>query len=91
MVMKDPDKGSELLWERSKRQMDLALIKKVVRQLNDLKVWGVDGGTDPKVMEFTEKMNRDIGVQTRTIAVKDALDGSIAEEVVKELGPYKGS
>jgi ABC-type nitrate/sulfonate/bicarbonate transport system substrate-binding protein len=91
LVMKDPDKGSELLWERSKRQMDLALIKKVVRQLNDLNVWGVDGGTDPKVMEFTEKMNREIGVQTRTIAVKDALDGSIAEEVVKELGPYKGS
>lgn len=91
MVMKDPDKGSELLWERTKRQMDLNLIKKVVRQLNDLNVWGVDGGTDPKVMEFTEKMNRDVGVQTRTIAVKDALDGSIAEEVVKELGPYKGS
>ena len=46
------DAAAEILAKRAP-DMGIDLIKPVVRELNAMKVWGVDGGNDSEVLRFT--------------------------------------
>ena len=55
-VMENPDEAAAILHERLP-DLDLAFLKAVVRDLNSENLWGVDGGLDPAIEQFTADLN----------------------------------
>ena len=54
------------------------------------KVWGVNGGVDPEITEFTVKVQMEMGGLKKKLTAADVLDRTLVEEVLAEIGPYKG-
>ena len=59
-IMENPDEAAEIMHARVP-DLDLAFLKAVIRDLNAEKLWGVDGGIDPKIEEFTADLNMKLG------------------------------
>ena len=59
-IMENPDEAAAILHERLP-DLDLAFLKAVVRDLNSENLWGVDGGLDPAIEEFTADLNMKLG------------------------------
>ena len=59
-IMENPDEAAAILHERLP-DLDLAFLKAVVRDLNGENLWGVDGGLDPAIEEFTANLNMKLG------------------------------
>jgi hypothetical protein len=64
-------------------------LKAVIRDLNTENPWGVDGGLDPKIEEFTAKLNKDLGNLPVAAEPKDVLDSRYVDIAMKKLGPAK--
>jgi len=71
------------------KDVDVKLIAAVFRQLNEDGVWGVDGGIEPHITEFTVKVQMEMGDLKQPLTVPQVLDRSVVEDVLKEIGPYK--
>ncbi len=84
-VMDNPDAASELLAKRVP-DMGLDLIKGVVRELDTMKVWGVDGGNDPEVISFSSKALKDLDMVAREMKPEEVMDMSITDEAIAKLG-----
>jgi NitT/TauT family transport system substrate-binding protein len=85
-VMENPDEAASILHDRV-TEIDLDLAKRVVRELNKDKVWGVDGGLDPKIAEYTAKTGIELGILTQPVAASALLDRQFVDVALKELGP----
>jgi len=59
-IMANPDEAAAILHERL-GDLDLAFLTAVVRDLNGENVWGVNGGLDPAIEEFTADLNVKLG------------------------------
>ena len=64
------------------------ILKAVMRDLNSENLWGVDGGLDPKIEEFTADLNVKLGNLTAAPAPEEVLDPRFVEAALKKLGPY---
>jgi ABC-type nitrate/sulfonate/bicarbonate transport system substrate-binding protein len=84
-IMKEPDRAAEVLHKRMP-DVPLDLMKEVVRALNDAKVWGVNGGIDPEVTNFTAPLAATLKSASREIKAQELLDRSIVERILAELG-----
>jgi ABC-type nitrate/sulfonate/bicarbonate transport system substrate-binding protein len=84
-IMKNPDKAAEIMHGRTP-DLKLDLIKEVVQALNRLNVWGVNGGLEPEVTEFTAKLAHDLGSIKRAVSVSEVIDQSIVEKLIGEMG-----
>ena len=69
-VMENPDEAAAALHERLP-DLDLTFLKAVVRDLNSEKLWGVNGGLDPAIEEFTAELNMKLGNLPVAPAAKD--------------------
>ena len=87
-VMENPDEAAAALHERLP-DLDLAFLKAVVRDLNSEKLWGVDGGLDPAVEEFTADLNMKLGNLPVAPPAKDVLEPRFVDAALKKLGPYQ--
>jgi ABC-type nitrate/sulfonate/bicarbonate transport system substrate-binding protein len=87
-IMADPDEAAAILHERLP-DLDLAFLKAVVRDLNGENVWGVDGGLDPAIEEFTAELNMKLGNLPVAAPAKDVLEPRFVERALATLGPYK--
>jgi len=87
-VMENPDEAAAILHERLP-ELDVAFLKAVVRDLDGENLWGVDGGLDPKIEEFTAELNRKLGNLPVAAPAKDVLDARFVEAALKKLGPYR--
>jgi hypothetical protein len=67
--------------------LDLAFLKAVVRDLNSEKLWGVNGGLDPAIEEFTAELNMKLGNLPVAPAAKDVLEPRFVAAALKKLGP----
>jgi ABC-type nitrate/sulfonate/bicarbonate transport system substrate-binding protein len=77
-IMQYPDEAAAILNERVPT-LDLALCKRVIKDLNRDKVWGVDGGLDPRIIDFTAKTGNELGLLKREVpASKIASDQFVA-------------
>jgi NitT/TauT family transport system substrate-binding protein len=85
-----PDEAAAILHERVP-SLDLELSKRVIKDLNRDKVWGVDGGLDPRVAEFTAKIGSDLGVLKNPIAPSDMTDERFVAAALKEAEPANGA
>ncbi|MFL6833610.1 MAG: ABC transporter substrate-binding protein [Xanthobacteraceae bacterium] len=87
-IMANPDEAAAILHERLP-DLDLAFLKAVVRDLNGENVWGVDGGLDPAIEEFTAELNMKLGNLPVAAPAKDVLEPRFVERALATLGPYK--
>jgi NitT/TauT family transport system substrate-binding protein len=87
-VTEHPDEAADILHERLP-ELDLAFLKEVVRDLNGENLWGVDGGLDPKIEEFTAGLNMKLGNLPRAAPATEILDRRFVDAALKKLGPYK--
>ena len=88
-AIEDPDYAAEALFKRSP-ETPIELIKKVVRKLNEIPVWGVNGGIPNEVTEFTAATYLEYKVIKEPMNPDDLLYRSIVEEVIAELGEWQG-
>src|SRR6266513_4529104 len=86
-VMANPDEAAAILHERL-GDLDLAFLTAVVRDLNGENVWGVDGGLDPAIEEFTAELNMKLGNLPVAAPAKDVLEPGFVERALAKLGTY---
>jgi hypothetical protein len=60
-IMQHPDEAAEILHERVPA-LELDLCQKAVAELNAAHVWGVDGGLDASMVEFTANLNNKLAL-----------------------------
>jgi NitT/TauT family transport system substrate-binding protein len=87
-IMENPDEAAAIFHERLP-DLDLAFLKAVVRDLNGEKLWGVDGGLDPAVEEFTADLNMKLGNLPVAPPAKDVLEPRFVDAALKKFGPYQ--
>ena len=87
-IQDNPDKAAEIMAKLLK-DVDVKLIETVFRQLNEDGVWGLDGGIEPSITEFSIKVQKEMGDLKEDLSVTQVIDRSLVEEVLKEIGPYK--
>jgi len=87
-IMANPDEAAAILHERLP-DLDLAFLKAVVRDLNGENVWGVDGGLDPSIEEFTAELNMKLGNLPVAAPAKDVLEPRFVERALATLGTYR--
>ncbi len=87
-IMENPDEAAAILHERLP-DLDLAFLKNVVRDLNSENLWGVDGGLDPKIEEFTADLNVKLGNLPRAATPAEVLDPRFVDAALKKFGPSK--
>jgi ABC-type nitrate/sulfonate/bicarbonate transport system substrate-binding protein len=87
-IMANPDEAAAILHERLP-DLDLPFLKAVVRDLNGENVWGVDGGLDPAIEEFTAELNMKLGNLPVAAPAKDVLEPRFVDSALATLGTYK--
>lgn len=84
-IMQHPDEAAEILHEKLP-DLDLAFLKNVVRDLNSENLWGIDGGLDPAIQEFTADLNMKLGNLPVATPAKDVLEPRFVDDALKRLG-----
>jgi ABC-type nitrate/sulfonate/bicarbonate transport system substrate-binding protein len=87
-IMESPDEAAAALHERLP-DLDLAFLKAVVRDLNSENLWGVNGGLDPAIEEFTADLNMKLGNLPVAPKASDVLDQRFVDAALKQLGTYQ--
>ncbi len=87
-TMEHPDEAAEILHARLP-DLDLAFVKSVVHDLNSENLWGVDGGLDPKIEEYTADLNVQLGNLPHAAKPAEILEPRFVDAALKKLGPYK--
>jgi ABC-type nitrate/sulfonate/bicarbonate transport system substrate-binding protein len=87
-IMENPDEAAAILHERLP-DLDLPFLRSVVRDLNGENLWGVDGGLDPAIEEFTADLNMKLGNLPVAPPAKDVLEPRFVAAVLKKLGTYQ--
>ena len=86
-IMKDPDKAAEIVHAHVD-SLDPALVKTVIRELTKQKLWGVNGGLDREITDFTVKLSLDMGELKTPLRHEQVMDDSINDAVLKKLGRF---
>jgi NitT/TauT family transport system substrate-binding protein len=86
-IMEHPDEAAVALHERLP-ELDVAFLKAVVRDLNSENLWGVNGGLDPALAEFTADLNMKLGNLPVAPKPAEVLEPRFVDAALKELGPY---
>ena len=87
-IIANPDEAAAILNERLP-DLDLTFLKAVVRDLNGENLWGVNGGLDPAIEEFTADLNMKLGNLPVAAPAKDVLEPRFVEAAIKKLGSYQ--
>src|SRR5215470_898000 len=87
-IMENPDEAAETMHARVP-DLDLGFLKAVVRDLNGEKLWGVDGGIDPSIEEYTADLNMKLGNLPVALPAQDVLDQRFVAAAIRKLGQYQ--
>ena len=86
--MENPDEAAAILHESASRPR-LEFLKAVVRDLNGEKLWGVDGGLDPAVEEFTADLNMKLGNLPVAPPPRTCSSRASSTAALEKLGTYQ--
>jgi hypothetical protein len=86
-IMKDPDKAAELVQARVP-SLDPALVKSVIKTLTAQNLWGVNGGLDREITDFTVMLAFDMAEIKTQFKHEQVMDDTINEAVLKKLGRF---
>jgi ABC-type nitrate/sulfonate/bicarbonate transport system substrate-binding protein len=70
-------------------ELKIELITDIVRQLNQIPVWGVNGGAEPEITAFTAKGFYEYKEIGRPMKTEEILDRRVVEPILKEIGVWK--
>ena len=87
-IMENPDEAAEIMHAKVP-ELNVEFLKAVIRDLNSEKLWGVDGGLDPRIEEFTAELNMKLGNLPVAAPAKDVLEPRFVDAAMKKLGPAK--
>jgi NitT/TauT family transport system substrate-binding protein len=82
-IMQNPDEAAAILNERVPT-LGLDLSKRVIADLNKDKVWGLDGGLDPTIIEFTAKTGAELGVLKHVVDRSAIVDTRFVDAALKD-------
>lgn len=85
LIVKDPAKAAEVLKKRLPDE-DIDLIRATIEKLNTLGVWGVNGGLERKVIEFSAATFSELGMITRNVGYGEVVEPSFVERVLGVVG-----
>jgi len=85
-ILENPDEAAEIMHARVP-DLNLDFLKAVIRDLNTENLWGVDGGLDPKVEEYTANLNKELGNLPVAPPASDVLESRFVAAAMKKLGP----
>ena len=85
-IKENPDEAAAIMHAKVP-ELNEDFLKVVIRDLNTEDLWGLDGGLDPKIEEFTAKLNRDLGNLPVAAAPNEVLDARFVDAAIKTLGP----
>jgi ABC-type nitrate/sulfonate/bicarbonate transport system substrate-binding protein len=86
-VQKNPDRAAETMQGRSP-DLSLELTKEVIRQMSAQKLWGVNGGMEPELIDFNVKIGVEMGVLKRVVTPEESVDRSLVDKALKEAGAF---
>lgn len=84
-IVANPEEAAKIMKEYLP-EFDEKLITEAIKSLAKSKVWAVNGGAEPEVTAFTIKTGVDLGILPRSLEVKDILDPSLIDEVLRGSG-----
>ena len=84
-IIANPDKAAEIM-KATVPDMDLEILKATVKQLNADGVWGVNGGVERPVIEFTAQIAKDIGTAPKVLTYEELIDPSIVNSALARIG-----
>ena len=84
-IRHDPPAAAAILKKRLPDE-DLALIRSTLERLNALSVWGINGGLEREVLEFSSRTFAELGMVKRAVTYDEMVDASIVAAVIGELG-----
>jgi NitT/TauT family transport system substrate-binding protein len=87
LIRKDPAAAAAILKKRLPDE-DLGLIRTTLEKLNTLGVWGMNGGLEREVLEFSSKTFAELGMVKRGVAYEEMVDPSVVAAVMAELGRF---
>lgn len=82
-IMQNPDEAAAILNERVPT-LGLELSRRVIADLNKDHVWGVDGGLDPAIIEFTANTGKELGVLGRVADFSAIADPRFVDAALKD-------
>ncbi len=89
-IVEQPDAAAQAVFKRLNGDVDLPLLRATIDKLNGEKVWGLNGGVEEKLHEFTMKTYLEYHLISQAVPYATAYDPSLVQEAMKELGPAKG-
>ena len=84
----EPHEAAVILHERLP-DLDLPFLATVVRDLNSENLWGVNGGLNPNIEEFTAELNMKLGNLPVAAPAKDVLEPRFVDRALAKLGRYQ--
>jgi len=84
-VIDNPEEAAKILAKRMKTD-DVAGLTETLKKLNTLGVWGINGGIDKDVLDFSQKVYRESGDVTADVPYDKLVDTSLVDASLKELG-----
>lgn len=88
-IMENPGEAAAILHERLP-DLTVDYLEAVVRMLNEDKVWGVNGGIDPKITETTVALYRDLDKLKSEVKASTLIDHRFVDDALKSLGKVQG-
>jgi NitT/TauT family transport system substrate-binding protein len=87
-VTEHPDEAAEILHERVPT-IALDVAKKVVLDLNNPNVWGINGGLNPEIVKYTAETGFELGTLKTKVDTSTLIDPHFVDAAMKKLGPAK--
>jgi len=83
-IMREPERAAQVL---AKRVPDLSmdLLVPVLKELNNSKVWGTDGGLDPQMVAFTSDALTKWRMIDRNVPAADIIDDRVVKAALKNV------
>jgi ABC-type nitrate/sulfonate/bicarbonate transport system substrate-binding protein len=86
-IMKNPEAAAASLHKRLP-DLDPKFIRRIVDKLVETGMFGVDGGLDPKVTEFTVSLGLELGTLKKKVGFEEVADTSFVQKALAEAGRY---
>jgi ABC-type nitrate/sulfonate/bicarbonate transport system substrate-binding protein len=88
-VVDHPEEAAASILSRVK-ETPIDLLTQTVQRLNAEKAWGVNGGVNKKIHDFTMQTYLQFKLISKEVSYKDAFDDSLVVQARKELGDKVG-
>jgi NitT/TauT family transport system substrate-binding protein len=86
-VMREPDKAADVMMKRLPTG-DREVLAETLRRVNKLGVWGVNGGLERSVIDYTVSTYVEQGMLPRMLSYDQLVDTSLVESVIADVGRF---